>query len=72
MSRSYNREVKHALTARALANGGTIRVATGSVDWRFLETMVDNGEFERVERTGQHVLYRLVTREVSATSNKQT
>ena len=68
---SPHRKAKQALTRQARANKGTIQIANQSGEWRYLETMVHNGEFERIENDGPFATYRLVNRNIGAAEQKE-
>ena len=57
---NQHRKAKQELVRQAEANAGTIRVSDHSGQWRYLETMVDNGEFERIANDGDYAIYRLL------------
>ena len=71
MSASHIRKAKQELKQQAEASGGIIRAEIGSEEWRYLETMVDNGEFERIENDGPFATYRLVNRNIGAAEQKE-
>jgi hypothetical protein len=64
---NQHRKAKQELTRQAEANGSTIQAANQSDEWRYLETMVHNGEFERIENDGIYITYHLVKRDAEAT-----
>jgi hypothetical protein len=71
MSMSRARKIKQKLVEEALLNDGVIQVKLNSLQWRYLETMVENGDFKRLDSDGIYAIYRLVDRGTGTAEKKE-
>lgn len=71
MPGSRVRKMKQKLVEEALLKDGVIQVKVKSLEWRYVETMVENGDFKRIDSDGLYVTYRLVNRVTGVAGNKE-